>query len=356
MQNICNFQLEKATPVKEADGVLYEYRHSATGARLLFLKTENQNKLFSVTFKTIPEDHTGVFHILEHSVFCGSEKYPVKDPFLEMEKGSVNTFLNAMTFPDRTVFPVSSRNEKDFRNLVSIYLDAVFRPCIYKNEAVFMQEGWHYEFGEESISLNGVVFNEMKGVEASVDSRMQQTMMELLFPDTCYRFLAGGKPADIPKLSYEAYLSAHKKYYRPGNAVFYLEGALELPEIVSMIEEYLASASTSETEDFEAALQPKIAPRTLKLTYPVMEDGPIEEQWFYEFGKILDDPDASEEEQLIKVSAGKILTDYLTGSMEAPLQQGILMNQLGQGVEMTVDTSLRQSYLSLKVRNSTAET
>lgn len=211
------FTIVNEVKIEEVNGTLHEYVHAPSGAKIFWLETNDSNKFFSVNFQTVPEDNTGVFHILEHSVLCGSKKYPVKDPFLQLAKGSMNTFLNAMTFPDHTSFPVSSRNEKDFYNLVSVYLDAVFCPAIYDNKNIFLQEGWHYEispFGNEAV-VNGVVFNEMKGVESSVESMLHMELMKLLYPDSCYRYVTGGVTNEIPQLTYEKFLDIHRKCYRP---------------------------------------------------------------------------------------------------------------------------------------------
>ena len=195
----------------------YLLRHKKSGARVMLIENEDENKVFNIAFRTPPSDSTGVAHILEHSVLCGSEKFPLKDPFVELVKGSLNTFLNAMTYPDKTTYPVASCNEQDFQNLMHVYLDAVFFPNIYQKEEIFRQEGWSYqmESTDAPISYNGVVYNEMKGVFSSSDDVLEREVMNSLFPDTTYGCESGGDPACIPDLTYEGFLNFHRAYYHP---------------------------------------------------------------------------------------------------------------------------------------------
>lgn len=233
------FTVNRIRTNDEINGTLYEMSHDKTGAELCWLDNGEQNKLFSVAFKTLPEDSTGVFHILEHSVLCGSEKYPVKEPFVELMKSSMNTFLNAMTYPDKTVYPISSRNDKDFLNLTSVYLDAVFAPKILENPNIFYQEGIHIELDEENSAYKGVVFNEMKGAMSGVDDRIEQGINSLLFPDNCYRFNSGGDPAVIPDLTYNQFVETYRRFYHPSNARFFLDGDIPIEKTLEMIHSYL---------------------------------------------------------------------------------------------------------------------
>lgn len=342
------FKLIKKTEIKDQNGILHEYADDVTGARLFYLETSDTNKLFSVSFKTVPEDSTGVFHILEHSVLCGSEKYPVKDPFLELAKGSMYTFLNAMTFPDHTAYPVSSRNEKDFLNLVSVYLDAVFHPAIYQNKNIFYQEGWHYEASEdgENAFINGVVYNEMKGVESSVDSKMMLQMMSLLYPDTCYRHQSGGDSKEIPKLTYEQFIETHRRFYRPDNACFYLEGNLDLKKTLELIESYLQVPKDMKNVP-EIELQKDIPCKNVQITYPLGKDEDPENRVQLLFGKRL-----CEYSDRVKAYAAMVLSDFLTGSFEAPLTQFVFGEGLAQDVRMMIDNSIRQPYLLLQLVNT----
>ena len=194
-------------------------RHKKTGARVALISNDDENKVFYIGFRTTPEDSTGVAHITEHSVLCGSRDFPVKDPFVELVKGSLNTFLNAMTYPDKTVYPVASCNDKDFQNLMHVYLDAVFYPNIYQNEAIFRQEGWHYELDEAGeLTYNGVVYNEMKGALSDPDSLLRREIPSALYPHTTYRVESGGDPEEIPMLTYEKFLDFHRTYYHPSNS------------------------------------------------------------------------------------------------------------------------------------------
>lgn len=215
--------------------------HRKTGARLFWVDNGAENMVFSIAFRTLPEDSTGVFHILEHSVLCGSDRYPVKEPFVELMKSSMNTFLNAMTFPDMTMYPVASRNPKDLLNLTSVYLDAVFHPEVIHDPLRFCQEGWHIDRSETGeMEYRGVVFNEMKGSMSDTDSLIEHQIVHQLFPDTCYGFNSGGDPEVIPTLTWEKFRETYHRFYHPSNAYIYLDGAVPLEEMLAMIEEYLA--------------------------------------------------------------------------------------------------------------------
>ena len=228
--------------VDELDAVLWQMEHQKSGARLVWLERAEENKTFGIAFQTQPWDDTGIFHILEHSVLCGSERYPVKEPFVELMKSSLNTFLNAMTFPDRTFYPVSSRNDQDFINLLRVYMDAVLHPLLHSRPEIFGQEGWHYELDEDGAPFcKGVVFNEMKGTFASPDALLEREMTRCLFPDTCYRFVSGGDPEHIPELTYEAFTAAHRRLYHPSNSYIFLDGRLNIGEILAILDsEYLS--------------------------------------------------------------------------------------------------------------------
>ena len=350
MDRIENFKLLSKTEVAEQNATLYEYGHINCDARLLYLKTDDKNKLFSITFRTYPEDDTGVFHILEHSVLCGSEKYPVKDPFVELLKGSMNTFLNAITFPDKTMYPVSSRNNKDFLNLTAIYLDAVFRPKIYQNPNIFYQEGFHQELldKDDELKFNGVVLNEMKGAKSSVDNRLVSVMTRALYPDNCYQYSSGGDPEAIPKLTYEKFLKAHERYYSPNNAIFYLEGDMDIKEPISLIEEYLRKVKPSES--LKLAYQKERRVETVRISYPIAKDEDEKERCQILFGKIICDFDDKEK----RVALG-IANAYLTGSLQAPLVSAIMDKGLGQDVRIDVEGGLYQPFLTIQITNTEEE-
>ncbi len=236
--------------IPELDGTLWYMCHEKLGTPLIFFDREDSNKTFYIAFKTLPEDDTGVFHIIEHSVLCGSEKFPVKEPFVELLKGSLKTFLNAMTYPDRTVYPVSSRSDKDLLNLIDVYLDAVFNPLMLKNESIFLQEGYRYEVsnGGGDLSLGGVVYSEMEGAMSSPDEISSDALLKMLYPSSPYGKNSGGDPDAIPTLTYESFCAAHKKYYRPENAYIFLDGSVKLDEVLPLIDSYLSK--------FEKAVAP----------------------------------------------------------------------------------------------------
>ena len=240
------FTVTRIRDIDELEGRLVEMSHDKTGAGLVWADNGEENKLFSVGFKTLPEDSTGVFHILEHSVLCGSAKYPVKEPFVELLKTSMNTFLNAMTYQDKTVYPVSSRMEQDYLNLMGVYLDAVFAPDILTNPDIFFQEGWHIDTDRDTPYYKGVVFNEMKGAMSDVDQVSERTMLSLLFPDNCYGYNSGGDPEIIPELTYEKFIETYKRYYHPSNAYFYLDGDIPLEKTLEMIDGYIGKCDRLE--------------------------------------------------------------------------------------------------------------
>ena len=223
----------------DVDSDSWLLRHKKTGARVALLPKNDNNKVFYIAFRTPPEDSTGVAHIIEHTVLCGSRDFPVKDPFIELAKGSLNTFLNAMTYPDKTVYPVASCNEQDFKNLMHVYLDAVFYPNIYKEQNIFRQEGWHYEAdsAEGEITVNGVVYNEMKGALSQADDILGREINAVLYPHTPYRHESGGDPVNIPDLTYEYYLDFHRRYYHPSNSYIYLYGDMDMIERLTWIDE-----------------------------------------------------------------------------------------------------------------------
>ena len=256
------FKVTGIRPCAEVSGTAVEWVHEKTGAEVFWLDNGDQNKLFAITFTTLPQDDSGVFHMIEHSVLCGSEKYPVKEPFVELLKSSMNTFLNAMTFPDKTVYPVSSRNTQDYLNLTSVYLDAVFAPRILTEPNIFYQEGWHYETEEDKLTYNGVVFNEMKGATSGVDNVVSESMQQLLFPDTCYGYNSGGDPEVIPELTYEQFLDAYRRNYHPTNARIYLDGDIPLEETLALIESYLCRYEPGSRQELTAQT-PRAGERTV---------------------------------------------------------------------------------------------
>ena len=261
-------------------------KHKRTGARVLLINNNDDNKVFYIGFRTTPKDSTGVMHILEHSVLCGSEEFPVKDPFIELAKGSLNTFLNAMTYPDKTVYPVASTNDKDFQNLMHVYLDAVFYPNILKTNLTFKQEGWHYEMenADDELTINGVVYNEMKGAFSSPDDVLERTIFNSLFPNTTYGNESGGDPKCIPNLTYENYINTYKKYYHPSNSYIYLYGDMDMIEKLEFIDEkYLSKFDRIEVDSEVKSQEAFKEPREMKTAYSITESEPLQNNTYLSY-------------------------------------------------------------------------
>lgn len=341
------FTVTRIRESEELHGRLVEMTFDKTGTELVWVDNGLENKLFSVAFKTLPEDSTGVFHILEHSVLCGSAKYPVREPFVELLKSSMNTFLNAMTFPDKTMYPVSSRNLRDFLNLTEVYLDAVFAPAILENPNIFYQEGWHIETDEDGVfSYKGVVFNEMKGAMSSVDELAEYKMLSLLFPDTCYGFNSGGDPAVIPTLTYEQFKETYHRFYHPSNARIYLDGDIPLEDTLTLIESYLSQFGKS------TAL-PVIAEQTRKSVsatqyYELAADEELTDKSCLTVGRLF-----CGWQERAKLIAVRILLDVVCGSNETPIKRAVLSAGLAQELDISVDDSIAQAFLMIHAKNVT---
>lgn len=351
-QKLYGFEVTRVQPMPKDGEVFYELRHIKSGAKLAWMKNSEENKLFSIAFKTIPSDDTGVFHILEHTVLNGSKKYPVKEPFVELLKSSMQTFLNAMTFPDKTVFPVSSRNDTDFLNLTKVYLDAVFQPAIYENPYIFQQEGWHYELRSENESpvYKGVVFNEMKGAMSSVFAVNEREMNRLLFPDNCYRFVSGGDPISIPDLTYENYLNNHRKFYSPSNAYIYLDGPVNAQAVLKLLDEEYLSVNKESEDAFEIPMQVAIEPVEAVRYYEISPEEPMENRTYLSLGKVI----ATWQERE-KQFAASVLCETLVGSNDAPLKRALLNTGLCWDVSMNIVDGIAQPYMMLCVQNTDYE-
>lgn len=338
----------RVTNIRQAeDGEFVEMSHEKTGARLAWLNNGDENKLFSVSFKTVPEDDTGVFHILEHSVLGGSERYTVKEPFLYLLKGSMNTFLNAMTFPDKTMFPISSRNSADFMNLTRVYLDAVFKPAIYTQPNIFYQEGHHTEWnGEGEPVYKGVVFNEMKGCMSSVEEQIDSHMMKMLFPESSYRFVYGGLPASIPDLTYEQFLEAHRRFYHPGNSYFYLDGSVDLNAVLELIDGYLADFGRAEKLP-EIPWQTPAASSLRREPYEITEEEEEAEHTHLAIGKIVADWKDRK-----RVFGYAVLTEALVGSNDSQFKREILNTGLCLDVDAKIVDEIMQPFAMLNVYNT----
>lgn len=339
------FTVRRVRELEEIQAVLWEMEHVKTGAQLCWLDRPDENKAFSIAFKTLPEDSTGVFHILEHSVLCGSDKYPVKEPFVELLKSSVQTFLNAMTYPDKTVYPVSSRNDQDFLNLMDIYLDSVLHPAIYHKPEIFRQEGWRFEPGEK-ISYQGVVLNEMKGAFGSPERVLANEMTRLLFPANCYQHESGGHPTNIPDLTYEQFLNSHRKYYHPSNARISLVGTVKLEAALEKIDSFLQVFEKQEI-DFTIPMQEPIPALFCEKEYEIGENEPTAQRSIISYGTLL----GTYADQKRSYAAA-VLADYLAGDNEAPLKKAIVSAELGQDFSIGVHDGIQQSWISWTVRNT----
>ena len=312
---IQNFQVTNVQELPELEGKLWEMEHIKTGAQLVWLDRPDENKTFGIAFKTIPTDSTGVFHILEHSVLCGSDKFPVKEPFVELLKSSVQTFLNAMTYPDKTVYPISSRNDQDFLNLLDVYMDAVLHPAIYHKPEIFRQEGWRYELqGDQTPVYQGVVFNEMKGAYSSSDTVLEYAMNQLMFPDNCYSWESGGHPEFITDLSYEQFIASHQKYYHPSNARIMLVGSVNLNDALAHIDDYLKDYER-QSADFPIAMQQPVPYTEARFPYEIGTEEESAGRTIISNGFMLGDYSQKE-----KLFAAMVLHDYLAGDNDAPLK------------------------------------
>lgn len=347
---IQNFRITNVREFPELEGKLWEMEHEKTGAQLVWLDRPDENKTFGIAFKTIPTDSTGVFHILEHSVLCGSDKFPVKEPFVELLKSSVQTFLNAMTYPDKTVYPISSRNDQDFLNLLDVYMDAVLHPAIYAKPEIFRQEGWRYELqGENAPIYQGVVFNEMKGAYASSDTVLEYAMNQLMFPDNCYSWESGGHPEYIPDLSYEQFIASHQKYYHPSNARIMLVGSVKLDDALAHIDGYLKDYQR-QSADFPIAMQQPVAYREERFPYEIGTEEDPAGRTIISGGFMLGDYSQKE-----KLFAAVVLQDYLAGDNDAPLKQAILSKGLGQDLKLNLHGGIQQNWISWEVWNTDEE-
>jgi len=341
------FRLDDEQNVNDINSIAQIFYHEKSGARLLYLKNDDDNKVFSITFRTPPEDSTGVAHIVEHSVLCGSRKFPMKEPFVELVKGSLNTYLNAMTFPDKTMYPVASRNEKDFRNLMNVYLDAVFYPNIGKCPETLMQEGWHYELEnqEGEITYKGVVYNEMKGVFSSPDAILDNKIFQSLFPHTAYGVESGGDPDDIPKLTQQQFIDFHEQYYHPSNGYIFLYGDLDILENLKFLDEAYLSSFEKKQVTSQIALQPAFAQKVeYVFDYSIAPTDTKEDKTFMSMDFVLGQATDSE-----VCLAFQILEYLLLETPAAPLKKVLLEAGLGKDVVGTFVRSILQPTFGIVV-------
>ena len=349
ISDLRGYVLKERRKIDELHGEGYVLEHRKSGARVFLIDNDDTNKVFSIAFRTPPADDTGVAHILEHSVLCGSAKFPSKDPFIELAKGSLNTFLNAMTYPDKTVYPIASCNEQDYHNLMHVYLDAVFYPNIYKRDEILKQEGWHYELDSAGgeLKFNGVVYNEMKGVFSSADDLLQRKVQAALLKDTPYFYESGGDPDAIPELTREGFLHFHRKYYHPSNSYIYLYGDVDFAkELAFMDEEYLSRFDRKPVDSEIALQEPFAAPVTVRDTYPVSEEDGEDEGIYLSYNVVTGRSSDCEE-----MLALQILEYALFSMPGAPIRKALIDAGIGKDVDSYLDAGIQQPIFSVIVKN-----
>lgn len=348
-----NYELIQQKSLSDLQSEGYLLRHKKSGARVLLMENEDDNKVFAIGFRTPPEDSTGVPHILEHSVLCGSKNFPVKDPFVELVKGSLNTFLNAMTYPDKTIYPVASCNDQDFQNLMHVYMDAVLYPNIYEHEEIFRQEGWsyHLESEEDALTYNGVVYNEMKGAFSSPEGLLDRVVLNELFPDTTYANESGGDPDVIPELTYEQFLDFHRRYYHPSNSYIYLYGDMDMIEKLNWLDEMYLSKFDQIVIDSEIKKQePFSQVKEVEIPYSISSEESEEDHTFLSYNKVIE---TSLDRELYL--AFQILDYALLSAPGAPLKKHLLEAGIGKDILGSYDNGIYQPIFSIVAKNANVE-
>ena len=348
-----NYELIQQKELKDLKSEGYLLRHKKSGARVLLMENDDENKVFTIGFRTPPEDSTGLPHILEHSVLCGSKNFPVKDPFVELVKGSLNTFLNAMTYPDKTVYPVASCNEKDFQNLMHVYMDAVFYPNIYEHDEIFRQEGWSYnlESKEDALTYNGVVYNEMKGAFSSPEGVLDRVILNSLFPDTSYANESGGDPEVIPELTYEQFLEFHSRYYHPSNSYIYLYGDMDMEEKLEWLDrEYLSKFDTLQIDSAIREQAPFDAVKEIEMEYSIASDESEEDNTYLSYNKVIG---TSLDRELYL--AFQVLDYALLSAPGAPLKKALVDAGIGKDIMGSYDNGIYQPIFSIIAKNANLE-
>lgn len=343
------FRLDRIERIDEINGTAYEMKHEKSGARLIYIDSPDSNKVFNIAFRTTPHNSTGLAHIMEHSVLCGSRKFPLKEPFVELVKGSLNTFLNAMTYPDKTMYPVASKNDKDFHNLMDVYLDAVFYPRVREDAEIVMQEGWHYELenADDELTYKGVVFNEMKGVYSSPDSVLERQMMRELFPDTTYGVDSGGDPDYITDLTYEEFQEFYRVHYHPSNSYIFLYGDMNIEEQLAFLnDEYLSHFDAIDVHTEVALQAPFTEGKVVSYPYSVGSEEPTDNRTLHSFAYVL--PDVTPEHSL----AFEVLTHALLTSPAAPLKQALVKAGIGSDISGYYLDSIRQPMWTVQATGS----
>ncbi|MEE1314884.1 MAG: insulinase family protein [Faecalimonas sp.] len=348
-----DYELLQQKTLKDLHAEGYLLRHRKSGARVLLLENDDENKVFSIGFRTPPQDSTGLPHILEHSVLCGSKNFPVKDPFVELVKGSLNTFLNAMTYPDKTVYPVASCNDKDFQNLMHVYMDAVLYPNIYEHEEIFKQEGWSYnlESAEDELTYNGVVYNEMKGAFSSPEGVLDRVILNSLFPDTSYANESGGDPEVIPELSYAQFLDFHRKYYHPSNSFIYLYGDMDMAEKLAWLDaEYLSKFDAKDVDSRIALQSPFAKMKELEMQYSISSNEDEQDNTYLSYNKVIG---TSLDKELYQ--AFQILDYALLSAPGAPLKKALVDAGIGKDIMGSYENGIYQPMFSVIAKNANVE-
>ncbi|MDD6193788.1 MAG: insulinase family protein [Lachnospiraceae bacterium] len=347
------YELIRKEQLTDINSEGYVLRHKKSGAHISFIKNDDDNKVFYIGFRTPPLDSTGVPHIVEHTVLCGSDKYPLKDPFVELVKGSLNTFLNAITYPDKTVYPIASCNDKDFKNLMDVYLDAVLHPNIYHDPEIFMQEGWHYELEseEDELTINGVVYNEMKGAFSSPDDVVNREMLNSLFPDNAYHYESGGDPQVIPELTYEDFIGFHQRYYHPCNSYIYLYGNIDMEERLDYLDrEYL---SKYDAIDLDSHIEKQEAFDTVRMvdaTYPISAGEDEKDGTYLAYSVAVGD---ALDQELYQ--AFDVLEYALLSAPGAPVKTALLEKGIGKDIMGSYDTGMLQPMFSVVAKGANPE-
>lgn len=353
ISDLTAYEVIEKRRVEDINSMGYLLKHKKSGARVVVCENDDRNKVFYIGFRTPPKDSTGVAHILEHSVLCGSKQFPAKDPFVELAKGSLNTFLNAMTYPDKTVYPVASCNDQDFKNLMHVYMDAVLYPNIYKEEKIFRQEGWHYEMenADAPLTINGVVYNEMKGAFSSPDDVLDREIFNSLYPDTAYGVESGGAPEDIPNLTYEDFLDFHRQYYHPSNSYIYLYGDADMEERLRWLDEaYLSAYDAISVDSFPGKQEPFESRVMLKKEFPISEEESEEDNTYLSYNAMVGDVLDRELYQAFQV------IDYaIAGAPGTPVKQALIDAGIGTDVYSIYENGIYQPYYSIIAKNANAE-
>lgn len=353
MKDLQAYEVQKEEDLKGIKAKSYLLRHRKSGARVVYIENDDNNKVFSIGFRTPPSDSTGVPHIMEHSVLCGSRNFPAKDPFVELVKGSLNTFLNAMTYPDKTVYPVASCNDQDFQNLMHVYMDAVFYPNIYEHEEIFRQEGWSYQLdsAEDKLKYNGVVYNEMKGAFSSPEGVLDRVILNTLFPDTSYANESGGDPEVIPELTYEQFLDFHRKYYHPSNSYIYLYGDMDIEEKLHWLDQEYLGKYDREPVDSRIRFQEPFAEMQEKvIPYSIASEESEEDNTYLSYNKVVG---TSLDKELYL--AFQILDYALLSAPGAPLKKALTDAGIGKDIMGSYDNGIYQPIFSVIAKNANEE-